>query len=93
MAILLIENRVPDFETWKQIFDSDPVGRKPHGVTRHWIYRQADDPNAVVVSLEFPSTDQAREFLNEPALQKAWKEAGAEQPQARVLEETESASY
>jgi uncharacterized protein (DUF1330 family) len=47
----------------------------------------------VVVSLEFPSTDQAREFLNEPALQKAWNEAGAERPQAWVFEEEESASY
>jgi hypothetical protein len=33
MTMLLIEYRVADFAGWKAVFDQDPMGRKPHGVT------------------------------------------------------------
>ncbi len=60
---------------------------------RRRIIDRIADPNYVVVSLEFASPQEAQEFLNQPALQKAWDEAGAERPQARVVEEVESATY
>lgn len=93
MAILLIEHPVADFDGWKQVFDADPVGRKRLGVTRHWVYRQADDPDYVVVSLEFPSAEAARTFRDQPALREAGKEAQAQTPRARILEEVEAATY
>ena len=87
MAMLLIEYRVGDFAEWKTIFDQDPLGRSTHGVTRLWIYQDPDDPNHLMVSLEFPSTDQARSFLTLPALQQVWERSGA--GRAWVLQETE----
>jgi heme-degrading monooxygenase HmoA len=91
MAVLMIEYQVPDFASWKQIFDRDPMGRKPHGVTRHWIYQDADDPNHVMLSMEFGSAEDARRFLNEPAFQQVWDRSGARQ--AWVLEEAEATTY
>jgi hypothetical protein len=91
MAILMIEYQVPDFAGWKRIFDDDPMGRRPHGVTRHWIYQNPDDPDHLVLSMEFGSVDEARSFLNEPAFQQVWDRSGARQ--AWVLEETEAATY
>jgi hypothetical protein len=79
MAILLIDYRVADFAGWKAVFDQDPMGRKPHGVTHHWLYRDSDDPNHLMLSLEFPSADQAKSFLNQPALQQVWDRSGAGQ--------------
>jgi hypothetical protein len=64
MAILLVEYRTPDFEGWKEVFDRDPMDRQGSGVTRHWIYRDADDPNHVILSLEFASAQAARTFLD-----------------------------
>jgi hypothetical protein len=87
MALLLIEYQVGDFAEWKTIFEQDPLGRSTHGVTRHWLYQDPDDPNHLMVSLEFPSTDQARSFLTLPALQQVWERSGA--GQAWVLQETE----
>jgi hypothetical protein len=69
MAILSIQHPVADYDAWKQVFDSDPVGRKPHGVIRHWIYQDADDPKYVETNLKFVSVEEARKFLHEPALQ------------------------
>jgi hypothetical protein len=45
MPIVRIEHPVPDFEGWKQAFDSDPVGRGRSGVRRYAILRPVDDPN------------------------------------------------
>jgi len=52
------------------IFDRDPVGRAPHGVTRHWIYQDCEDPNHLMLSLEFPSAEQAKVFRK--ALEPVW---------------------
>ena len=64
MPILRIEHPVPDFDAWKQAFDSDPLDRKRSGVRRYRILRSLDDPNYAIVDLEFDDADDAGE---EPA--------------------------
>jgi hypothetical protein len=39
MYILRIEHPVPDYDTWKASFDSDPIGRERSGVRRYRILR------------------------------------------------------
>ena len=73
MSMLVIQHPVKDFQAWKKAFDSDPAGRAQNGVTRHAIYRPHDDPNYVVVNLEFSSREQAQAFLDHPAMRQAWK--------------------
>jgi heme-degrading monooxygenase HmoA len=110
MSMLVIQHPVKDFQVWKKAFDSDPAGRAQNGVTRHAIYRPLDDPNYVIVTLEFSSREQAQKFLDRPALRQAWKgflgqefetlggshlrsRLGAEQFQARILDEVERVDY
>jgi hypothetical protein len=90
VAILMIEYQVPAFAPWKEVFDRDPMDRGAHGVTRHWIEQDADDPNHLILRMEFASTDQARSFLANPAFQQVWDRSGARQ--AWVLEQTEAAT-
>lgn len=89
MAILLIEYRVAEFAGWRAVFDRDPMGRKQHGVTHHWIYQSSDDTNHVMLSLQFPSAEQARSFRQ--ALQPVWDASGAQQ--AWILREAEAQAY
>lgn len=63
MSILRIEHPVPDYDAWKQAFDSDPVGREKSGVRRHQILRSIDDPNYVMVDLEFDTLGEAEALL------------------------------
>lgn len=96
LATLMIEYRlptseVPGFAGWKQVFDTDPVGRKAHGATRHRIHQDPDDPNHFMLSIEFPSVDEANGFLDEPRLRRSWDVSGA--GRAWVLEETEAVAY
>lgn len=53
MYMLRIEHPVPNYEGWKQAFDSAPVGREKSGVRRYQILRPVDDPNFVMIDLEF----------------------------------------
>jgi hypothetical protein len=96
LAMLMIEYKlptsaVPDFADWKQVFDTDPVGRKAHGATRHWIYQYPDDPDHFLLSIEFRSVEEANGFLDEPMLRRSWEVSGA--GQAWVLKETEAVTY
>lgn len=89
MAILLVEYRIQDFGGWKEVFDRDPMDRGGNGVTRHWIYRDADDPEHVILSLELRTAQAARTFLD--ALEPVRDVSGV--VQASVLEEAEAAAY
>ena len=73
-ATLVIEHPIADYDAWKRAFDSDPAGREDGGVTRYAIYRPADDPDSVYVTLEFETRERAEAFL--PRLEAVWERAG-----------------
>jgi hypothetical protein len=60
MTVLLVEYRTQDVAGWKEVFDRDPMDRRGSGVTRHWIYRDVDDPSHLVLSMEFASAEGRR---------------------------------
>ena len=70
MPILQIEHGVDDYESWKRAFDNDPVGRERGGVRRYRISRPTDDPNYVLIDLEFDTMSEAEAFLS--ALRELW---------------------
>jgi hypothetical protein len=94
MVILQIEHPVMSFEGWKQAFDSDPVGRERSGVRRYRILRPIDDPNYVVIELEFDSVRQAEALLT--GLRQVWGRVEGSimtNPQSRIVEVAESREY
>lgn len=90
MATLHIEHPISDFETWSSAFNRFEEARRSAGVRSHRVLRPVDDPNYVVIDLDFDAPEQARSFLqflqgtvwadreNSPAL--------AGDPQAMILE-------
>ena len=94
MYILRIEHPVPDFDDWKKAFDSDPVGREKSGVRRYQILRQIDNPNYVMIDLEFDTTNQAEALL--AAMRVVWGRVEGTimiSPQARIVEAVETKTY
>jgi hypothetical protein len=76
MYILHMEHDVPDYQTWKQRgFDADPLGRKAMGVRRYRIGRRSDQPNHVMIELEFDDAETAARMG--VALNKMWEGAQA----------------
>jgi hypothetical protein len=94
MPILRIEHRVPNFEGWKRAFDNDPIGRERSGVRRYQVLRVIDDPNLVMIDLEFDSKREAEALL--AAMQEVWRGEGAKvmiNPEACIVETVESKEY
>ena len=96
MTILHVEHAISDFDVWKRAFDSDPVHREQSGVRRYRVFRPADDPNYILLDLEFDTVGEAQSFRT--ALEGLWGSgeaapALAGKPQARILEAVESKEY
>jgi hypothetical protein len=95
LTILQIEHGVRDYDRWKRAFDSDPIGREAGGVRRYRILRPTDDPNYVLIELEFDNAGEADSFRGK--LRELWgrvgDELGMEGPQARIVEAVESDEY
>jgi hypothetical protein len=90
MATLHIEHPITDFGIWNAAFARFAEARSRAGVRAQRVLRPVDDPEYVVVNLDFDTVEDAEKFLgflratvwvstqNAPAL--------AGKPQARVLE-------
>ena len=96
MPTLQLEHAISDFSMWKAAFDRDPIDRRGLGVRRHRVCRPLDDPQYVVVELDFDSASEA-EACGE-ALRELWKSrqaapalAGA--PRVRIVESVEEERY
>jgi hypothetical protein len=91
MPSLRIEHRVPDFEGWKQAFDSDPADRRGSGVRRYRVLRSVEDPNFVMIDLEFDSLAEAEGLLNK--MRQIWRGPGKAvmmDPRAHIAETVET---
>ncbi len=91
MIILQIEHEVPNFDGWKKAFENDPIDRKKAGVRRYKIFHKSDNPNYVIIDLEFDNLRKAENTLT--ALQNLWKKVDGKiirNPQIRILHLVES---
>ena len=94
MPILHIEHRVGDFDSWKRTaFDADPLGRARSGVRRYRVFRSVDDPNFVMIELEFGTKSEAEAM--HAALQTLWRNPLAQigGPTARIMETVDESEY
>lgn len=94
MTVLRIEHPVPDYETWKLAFDADPVDRERSGVRRYRILRATDDPNYVMIDLEFDTADDAEALL--ASMRVIWDRVQGtliSDPRARIVEPVETTEY
>lgn len=83
-AILRIEHPVADFDRWRAAFDGDPVGRERGGVRRYRIMRACEDPDHVLIDLEFDTAQRAGEFLAQ--LGRLWDRVDViRDPSARIV--------
>ena len=96
MPTLQLEHAIKDFAMWKAAFDRDPIDRKGLGVRRHRVFRPLDDPNYVVVELEFDTTTEAEACG--AALSELWSSRQAAPaligaPRVRIVEAVEDHEY
>jgi hypothetical protein len=61
---LRIEHKISDFASWRGAFDRDPIGRAASGVLHHRVLRPVDDPQYLMLDLDFNCAEDAEAFLD-----------------------------
>ncbi|HVF38390.1 MAG TPA: hypothetical protein VM939_00720 [Gemmatimonadaceae bacterium] len=91
MTTLRIQHAVPDFDSWKRAFDSDPMDRRGSGVRRYHVYRSVADPDFVMIDLDLDTLAEAEKLLER--LHQLWAGPGGKvmrNPQAWILDSVQS---
>ena len=90
MPYALIRHKVEDFEKWKPIFDEDAENREANGSMGGYLFRNADDPNEILVLFEWDELDKVRQYGQSEELREKMQQAGiADRPDFYFLEEIE----
>jgi hypothetical protein len=84
MTTLHIENTLHDFDSWKTAFDKYDRVRADNGVRSYQIHRRADDPQQILIDLEFDDPSAAEAFTH--VLAKIWN---SPQSQAELVAHSE----
>jgi heme-degrading monooxygenase HmoA len=88
MAFVLVRHKVEDYEKWKPVFDDHGIVRKTSGCKGGYVFRSADNPNEVMVLLEWEDHDRARQFTESENLKKTMEQAGVtDHPDIYFLDE------
>ena len=93
MPYLLIRHKVANYEMWKPGFDADSVNRQANGSRGGQLFRNANDPNEIVVLLEWDDLEKARQFTQSAELREVMQQAGViDQPDIYFLKDGEQVS-
>lgn len=90
MPYALVRHKVEDYARWKPVFDDDAENREANGSMGGYLFRNADDPNELVILFEWDELENVRRFGRSEELREKMQEAGvADQPDFYFLEEIE----
>lgn len=88
MAYLLVRHTADDYSKWRPVFDDHEAMRKAGGSKSARVFRNADNPNEIVLLMEWDEIERAREFGTSEDLRQAMEKAGVVgRPDVLFLEE------
>ena len=94
MTVLSVRHTVADYAAWKAVYDNHGASRKEHGATRDQVLPSVDNPNELLVLIEFGSIAEAKSFTNDPSLKEAMATAGVVgAPDISFHERADEATY
>lgn len=95
MPYILARIKVEDYTKWKSGFGSpeSAATRKANGAKSYQIFCTEDDPNHLVVLIEWDTLDNARKYYQSDKFREAQKNAGVTgPPEMYFLKEVEKGS-
>ena len=88
MPICVLREQLADYDAWKAgfyaHFDANAEQFRDAGVVVEAVYRDADDPNTVLVMHRFGSREQAEAFMDDPGAKATMAAAGVDPTSIRV---------
>ena len=84
--MLLVRNKVKDFDHWKNVFDANLEPPRAAGLTPVAMWRSVDDRNEVFFTFEVEDRARAETFMAAPESAATGVEAGVVDGQAYFVE-------
>jgi heme-degrading monooxygenase HmoA len=83
---MLIRHKVADFAKWKPVYDAHLSARQKAGLNEEHVFRNAHDPNEVLLLFLMEDVDKAKAFTASDDLRQAMEKAGvSEKPDVYFL--------
>jgi heme-degrading monooxygenase HmoA len=76
MMHMLVRHKVADFAKWKPVYDAHLSARHKAGLKEEHLFRNAEDPNEVLLLFSVEDVDKAKAFTASDDLRQAMKNAG-----------------
>ena len=76
MIHMLVRSKVTDFDKWKPVYDAHLPARQKAGLKEEHLFRNADDPNEVILLFSVEDIDKAKAFAASDDLRQAMQRAG-----------------
>ena len=93
MPYLLIQPTIEDYAKWKPVFDEHSATRKASGSKGGQLFRNADNPNEILILFEWDDLEKARQFTQSDDLRQAMQRSGViGRPDLYFLDEVERLS-
>ena len=73
---MLVRHKVANFAKWKPIYDAHLSVRQKPGLKEEHLFRNADDPNEVLLLFSMEDLDKAKAFTASDDLRQAMEKAG-----------------
>ena len=76
MIKMTVRHKVADFAKWKPVYDQHDVVRKQFGCQAADVFSNVQNPNDVMVVLQWENKEQAMKFGQSPTLKEAEERGG-----------------
>jgi len=76
MPYVLVRHKVQDYAKWRPMYDEHGATRKAAGCKGTQVFRSAEDPNEILVLLEWDNLENARRFTQSEDLRTIMQRAG-----------------
>jgi len=73
---MLVRHKVSDFAKWKPVYDAHLSARQRAGLKEEHLFRNADEPNEVLLLFSVEDVDKAKAFTASDDLRQAMEKAG-----------------
>ena len=78
MAHMIIRHKVADFSKWKPVYEDHRSAREAAGLKELHLWRNADDPNEVILLLDVSDVAKAKKFSGSSELKEKMQAAGVQ---------------
>jgi heme-degrading monooxygenase HmoA len=89
MPYALVRLKVEDYAKWKLVFDQQSPPRQAGGSQGARIFRNADDPNELVILFQWDDLEKLRQYAQSEGPQVRQRGGVTDQPDVYFLEEVE----